>query len=210
MISLKIDIRGMEAVQNELQRISNELQRGQAVAAALNRTAERAKAEVDRAVTERYAIKADQVRNSVYLRSARASQGRFEAVIDIFGSPTKKGRSMNVVRFIAAVQVAGKAFKTRGGRTNKAALAALKTQLGFQFLRAGGLKKIDGVFLGNKGRTVFRRVGKGRLPIEPVQVIGVAQMFRQRDISARVMAKIDADLPVQMRRAVEMILARST
>ena len=210
MISLKIDIRGMEAVQKELQRISNELQRGQAVAAALNRTAERAKAEVNRAVTERYAIKADEVRNSVYLRSARASQGRFEAVIDIFGSPTKKGRSMNVVRFLAAVQAAGKAFKARGVRTNKAALAALKTQLGFQFLRSGGLKKIDGVFLGNKGRTVFRRVGKGRLPIEPVQVIGVAQMFRQRDISARVMAKIDADLPVQMRRAVEMILARST
>jgi len=209
MIGLKIDIRGIDAVQRELRRISDELRRGQAIAAALNRTAERARAEVNRAITERYAIKAADVRSSVYLRSARASAGRFEAVIDIFGSPTKRGRSMNVVRFLAAVQASGAARKTRGAKATKKALAALGAQLGFKFQKAGGLKQLAGAFLGNKGRTVFRRVGKARLPIEPVQVVGVSQMFNQRAIRARVMAKIEADLPVQVRRAVEMILARS-
>ena len=210
MLNIKVDIRGLDAVQAELKRISSELKRGQAIGAALNRTAERARTEVNRAITERYAISTAEVRNSVYLRSARAGQGNLEAVINIFGSPTRKGRSVNVVRFLAAVQAAGKAFKARGAKTNQRALKALGQQLGFQFLKAGGLKTIAGAFLANKGRTVFRRTGKGRLPIEPVQMIGVAQMFGQREICARVMAKIDADLPVQIRRAVDMILARSS
>lgn len=45
--------------------------------------------------------------------------------------------------------------------------------------------------------------------IEPVQVIGVSQMFSSRQIRRRVMEKIDADLQVEVRRAVEMILAKS-
>lgn len=209
MISLKVDIRGMDKVQAELRRIQDEFKRGQAVGAALNKTAQMARAEVNRAIVQRYAIKADQVRNSVYLRGARAKSNQLEAVIEIFGSPTKKGRSMNVARFLAAVQAAGRARKTRGSKANKKALAALGAQLGFQFLKGGGLKQISGAFIGNKGRTVFRRVGPGRTPIEPVQMIGVSQMFNERGIRARVMAKIEADLPVQVRRAVEMILARS-
>ena len=209
MIAIKVDIRGMDAVKKELQRISSEIKRGQAIGAALNKTAQTARAEVNRAIVQRFAIKADEVRNSVYLRSARAKNNEFEAVIDIFGSPSRKGRSMNVVRFLAAVQASARAYKVRGSKAKKSELAALKKQLGFRFLRDGGLKQIPGAFVGNKGRTVFRRVGKGRTPIEPVQMVGVSQMFSQRDIKARVMAKIDSDLPVQMRRAVEMILARS-
>jgi len=209
MLAIKVDIRGLDAVQKNLARISDELKRGQAIGAALNKTAQQAKAEVNRAIVERYAIKASEVRNSVYLRSARAKTNQLEAVIEIFGSPTKRGRSMNVVRFLAAVQAAGRAVKTRGARVNKKALAALGGQLGFRFLRSGGMKKIAGAFLGNKGRTVFQRIGPGRLPIEPVQMIGVSQMFSSRAIRSRVMAKIHADLPVQVRRAVNMVLARS-
>jgi hypothetical protein len=38
-------------------------------------------------------------------------------------------------------------------------------------------------FVGNKGRTVFRRTGPKRLPIEPVRTIDVPQMFNQRRIN---------------------------
>lgn len=209
MISIKVDIRGMDKVQAELRRIADEFKRGQAIGAALNKTAQMAKAEVNRTITERYAIKADEVRNSVYVRSARAKTDQLEAVISIFGSAKKRGRSLNVVHFLAAVQAAGKAVKTRRSKAKKAALAALGAQLGFKFLKSGGMKQIAGAFVGNKGRTIFQRTGPGRLPIEPVQVIGVSQMFSSRAIRARVMAKIEADLPVQVHRAVEMILARS-
>lgn len=209
MINIKVDVRGFSEVQAELARIGDEVGRGKAVAAALNRTAERARTEVNRAITERYAIKADEVRSSISLRSARSGVAQLQAVIDVFGSPTKKGRSMNVARFLAAVQAAGGTHKLRGAKVSRAQMKDLAARLGFQFTKSGGLKTIAGAFLGNNGRTVFRRVGKARLPIEPVQVVGVSQMFNQRAIRARVMAKIDADLPVQMKRAVDMILARS-
>ena len=81
-------------------------------------------------------------------------------------------------------------------------------QLGFQIKRGGGLKQIPGAFVGNKGRTIFRRTGKSRLPIEPVQVIGVAQMFNSKTINQRVMAKIEAEFGVELRRAVESVIAR--
>jgi hypothetical protein len=62
--------------------------------------------------------------------------------------------------------------------------------------------------LGNKGRTVFRRTGKGRLPIEPVQMIGVSQMFNSRAIRDRVMRRIENEFGIEIHRAVEMVIAR--
>ena len=62
--------------------------------------------------------------------------------------------------------------------------------------------------MGNKGRTVFRRTGNARLPIEPLQVIGFSQMFASRRISARVMAKVKADLPIEIDRAIARALGQ--
>lgn len=219
-MQIKIDVRGMSAVMKNLKRIGDDLGRAQATGAALNKVAGKAQAEVNRAITQRYAIKADQVRNSVFISRASAARGNLQAEIGIFGSPSKRGRSMNMIRFLAAVQAAGKAIKTRGAKGSRKELKALGVQLGFQVLRGGGLKQIPGAFVGNKGRTVFIRVpGKqmsnrpGKLnkhseAIVPVQVIGVAQMFNNTAISGRVLRKIAEDLPIEMQRAVEMILAR--
>ena len=210
MLSLRVDLRGIDAVKRELARVGDELKRGRATAMALNKTAEKARSEINRQIVERYAIKASDVRSSVSLRRASPKVGRLQAVISIFGSPSRKGRSMNMIRFLAAYQAAGRAQRTRGAKAGKKALDALGRQLGFQVLRGGGLKQIQGAFVGNRGRTVFRRVGKERLPIEPVQVIGVSQMFSSRAIRQRVLEKIASDLPVEMRRAVDAILARTT
>src|SRR3990167_5189909 len=106
-INITADIRGLDGVQRNLQRISNDIHRGQAVAAALNKTAAKANAEINRAVPERFAIRAGEVRNAISLR--RASRGKFEAVLSIFGSAKRRGRSLNVVHFLAAVQAAGRA-----------------------------------------------------------------------------------------------------
>ena len=165
MVGITVTVTGIDSVQRELSRIASDLRRDQALAAAINKTADKARAEVTRAVTETYAIKADLVRNSLYLRRASARSDIVSAVIDIFGSPSKKGRSMNMARFLAAVQAGGAGHRMRGGRATKKQIAALAGQLGFQIKSAGGLKTIAGAFLGNKGRTVFMRTGKGRLPI---------------------------------------------
>jgi hypothetical protein len=77
--------------------------------------------------------------------------------------------------------------------------------LRFVFKRGSSGKVIEGAFVGNKGRTVFRRVGKARLPIEPVRVIDVGQMFRSKKVSGRVLERINRDLPIEVDRAVKSV-----
>ena len=169
---------------------------------AINKVAEKAKAEVNRAITSEFAVKTNEVRNAINLRKVR--KGNLEAVIEIFGSARKRGRSLNMIHFLAAVR----GMAVRGKRAKKGELKAIDRQLGFLIKKAGGLKRIEGAFLGNKGRTVFRRVGKDRLPIEPLQVIGFSQMFSSRRISKRVMDKINADLPVEIDRSIKLLIGR--
>lgn len=206
---LEFNVSGLDAVKRELKRIGDDVGRGQAAAAAINKVAGKAQVEIRRAVTERYALPADLVRGSLSVHKAGTlGRGNIGAVIDVFGSPTKRGRSMNMIRFLAALQAAGRAHQTRGKKVAAKQLTALGQQLGFRIMKGGALKTITGAFIANKGRTVFQRTGAGRLPIEPVQVIGVSQMFNSKWIRSRVMAKIHADLALEMRRAVDMILAR--
>lgn len=179
-----------------------------AIAAALNKTADKARAEMTREITATYAIKAAEVRNSVSIRRARASAAGLEVVLNVFGSAKKRGRSLNLIHFLQAVQGAGRALKTRGSKLKKKDLSVIGRQLGFLIRRDGGVKTIPGAFVGNRGRTIFRRIGKSRLPIEPVQVIGVSQMFRSRVIFNRVVKKINDELPIEVDRAVRLTLDR--
>ena len=201
MITVKVT--NTDQVTSALRAIPADM-RDKALGPALNKVAQKASAEVTRAITDEYAVKANEVRNAVQVR--KATSRRLEARIDIFGSAKRRGRSLNLIHFLAAYQAAGRAFKTRGSKGSQKDLKALAGQLGFLIRKAGGLKKIDGAFVGNKGRTVFRRTGKERLPIEPLQVIGFSQMFSSRRISQRVMAKIDADLPIEVDRAIARLL----
>lgn len=180
--------------------------RDKAIGPAINKVAEKARAEINRAIAQEFAVKASEVRNAITLIKARA--GKLEARIEIFGSSKKRGRSLNMIHFLAAVQAAGQSVNVRGSRASKRSLSGLGGQIGFLIKRAGGLKVLEGAFIGNKGRTIFRRTGKSRLPIEPLQVIGFAQMFNSRRISSRIMAKINADLPIEIDRAVARALGQ--
>lgn len=203
---IEVRVLGIDAVQDRLRQVASDL-RPKVLGPAINKVAEKARAEINRAIPQEYAVKASEVRNAVSLRKARS--GNLEATISVFGSTSRRGRSMNLIHFLAAVQQAGKAIKKRGVKASKADLSALNRQLGFLIKRGGGLKKIDGAFVGNNGRTIFRRIGKARLPIEPLQVIGFSQMFSSRRISERVLAKIKADLLIEVERSITRILSRS-
>lgn len=202
---LTVKFEGFESVKRTLDKLPQEL-RDKAIRPALNKVAEKARAEINRAIPQEFAVKASEVRNAVEIRKARGD--KLEAVLSIFGSSSKRGRSLNMIHFLAAVQAAGQAFKTRGKKLTKADRAALQLQLGFIIKKGGGMKKLEGAFLGNKGRTVFVREGKGRLPIKPAQVIGFSQMFNSKRISSRVMQKINDDLPTEVDRAIKMLMAK--
>lgn len=203
MITVKIE--GLEQVQRKLAGLQRDM-RAKVLQPAINKVADKARAEINRAIPQEFNVKASEVRNAIEVRKARS--GNLEAVLSIFGSKSKRGRSMNLIHFLAAVQAAGQAIKVRGGKGKKSELAALQKQLGFLIKKGGGLKKIQGAFVGNKGRTIFVREGNGRLPIKPLQVIGFGQMFNTKRISKRVMDKINQDLPIEVDRALKLVLER--
>ena len=203
MISVRLQ--GIAQVQARLSTLSSGMQ-AKVIGPAINKVAEKARAEIARAIPETYAVKPAEVRSSIRLSKARS--GSLQATIEIFGSARKVGRSLNLIHFLAAAQIAGKAVKVRGARANKKQLAALQNQLGFLIKRGGGLKTIPGAFVGNKGRTIFIRTGKARLPIEPVQVIGFSQMFASNRIRDRILAKIKADLVIEVDRSLARLMAQ--
>lgn len=200
---ISVQVKGVDELRRKLSGMVKDVDR-KVVQPAINKVAEKARAEINRAIPQEYAVKASEVRNAVDLRKSR--DGDLRAVISVFGSARRRGRSLNMIHFLAAIQAAGQAAKARGARVKKSDLKALARQLGFQIRKDGGLKKIEGAFVGNRGRTIFRRTGKGRLPIEPMQVIGFSQMFASKKISQRVMDKVRAELPVEIDRALARLL----
>jgi hypothetical protein len=191
---IRIDVRGVDAVKKELDRIRRDL-REKALGAALNKVGQKARTEMVRAITSEFAIKAGDVRPRMSL--SRATRGNLVVVLDPYAS-RRRGRSLNLIRFLEK-----KVSLAEGRRRAK---AGTRNQLHFQIKRSGGKKQIPGAFIGNKGRTVFRRVGKDRLPIAAVSTIDVPQMFATRRIQARVLARIRKEIGVEVERAVRMVL----
>jgi len=172
----------------------------QAARPALNKTIGKGNTEMRRAITAEYALGDSEVRAKLAVRRASGrAGGTMVAILEAFAGSRGK-RSMNVIRFLEKKITLAEARRRRKGGT--------LNQLRFKIRRAAGAKTIDGAFIGNNGRTVFRRTGKARLPIEPVQVIDVPQMFNQRRINRRVVERLEREFPIEFERAVKMILHR--
>jgi hypothetical protein len=206
---LKISIIGIHDVSDKWSKLRSDL-RAKAASMALNKVAAKGKTELTRAITAEFAISAAEVRSSVNLSPARAKEAAIEARIDIFGSAKKRGRSLNVIHFLEKRITLAEAHR----RMKKGTLYAAGQRgrkhpvLGFKFKKTGGGKQIEGVFIGNKGRTVFVRTGDKRLPIKPVQMIGVSQMFSTNKITERVMERIDREMVVEFDRAISLLLRK--
>lgn len=87
MLTVKFEC---EAVKRMLEKLPQEMI-DKAIRPAINRVAEKARAEINRAIPQEFAVKASEVRNAVEIRKARGD--KLEAVISIFGSSRKRGRS---------------------------------------------------------------------------------------------------------------------
>lgn len=194
----------VESVKTMLQLLPTEL-RDKAMAQAINKTADKAKAEMKRQIVALYNVKSTEVGGALFVSGAKASADIISASMyptTLSGSRTH--RAMNVIH-----------FKQGTGAGD----------LLFQFKRAGAMKVIGPAgqaskpFIGNLGRTVFRRTGepkviatkgmhKGKLrePIEPVQVIDIPQMFNVRTINEAVLAKAQTDLLDEVDRSINYLL----
>ena len=189
MFEIKVT-HNLDKLAKELQRKADEIVKGKAMQMALNKVAEKGKAEMVRAITSEFALKPKEVRPRLGIVKASRKTG-LRVVIHPFES--KRGRSMNVIRFVKKTKEVNTARGTR------------KT-IFLRIRKDGGVKNIAGAFIGNKGRTVFMRTGSDRTPIKPVQTIDVPQMFNTKRISERVIKKIEQELSIEVGRAAKKIL----
>lgn len=143
-----------------------------ALASAVNKTAAQARTQMSREIRQEFAMPAAKVNQALVVRKASAKAGIYSMTAAL-ESPSKRGRSLNLINFSAK--------QTRKGVT-------------VRISRKGGRKLLASAFIANKGRTVFKRVGKDRLPIKAVQTIDVAQMFNTQRINAKVVQFIQTNL----------------
>lgn len=151
----------LQEVQQAIDRLHKDVA-AQATARAVNRTIEQAKTAMSREIRAEFNISASKVNESLRINRATYKNGLYQIEASL-ESPSKRGRSLNLINFDART--------TRQGVT-------------VRIKKGGGRKLLKGAFIANQGRTVFRRVGKERLPIEALQTIEVANMFNTKRINA--------------------------
>ena len=163
-----------------------------AMARALNKTIDQGRAEMARRIAAEYRIKISDVRQRLAITRARKQGKALELTVSLEATRAGKGRSMNLI-----------AFHTGGGRVLK---SGKRQQLRFKIRRDGGNKQITGAFIGNKGRTIFIRDGKSRLPIKAVNTIDVVQMFNAKRINLAVREALLASLESNFDRELRVVL----
>lgn len=162
------------------------------MARAMNHTIDQGKAEMARQISKEFRLTVHQAKERLRV-SKVATRGRglkFQVILE--ATNRGKGRSMNLIHFITSTPT----------RNKKGKLGQLK----FQIKRAGGRKMLAGAFVGNKGRTVFMRTGKGRLPIKAVNTIDVTQMFNSTRINGAVKGVMLRRFDANFRRELRAVL----
>jgi hypothetical protein len=172
-------------VQRKLDDLRKDLQ-STVLVRTVNRTIDQAKTDMSREIRKEFNVSAAYVRERLRVRRASFKTGRFTVEAQLIGGDGKR-RSANVIAFAAKQGKKGVSVKIK---------------------KTGGRKVIEGAFIANKGRTVFRRVGASRLPIEPVRTIDVPQMFTTRRINSSVIRAIQTKLPVIFEREARYALSR--
>lgn len=174
---------------------------------ALNRTVDQARTSMSREIRSEFNMSPADVNAALKVRRASNSQGQFYLSAEL-SSPSKRGRSLNLIRFtqrsvtLAAYRKRIKAGEGNTGRGNRA------LELLFKIKKRGTSVQVKGAFIGNKGRTVFIRIGQSRLPVKAVQTIDVAQMFNAQRINKRVVEFINKTYPKNVAHEIKFYTDR--
>ena len=157
-----------------------------ALASSLNKTVAQAKTAMSREIRAEFNMSASKVGAALKVNNAQASGGtvRLQASLE---APRQRGRSLNLINFLER--------STTMALAKKRSKAGTVNQLHVQIKKTGGKKALGSAFIGNKGRTVFVRTGKARLPIKALQTIDVAGMFNTKRVNAKVLIMIEAKFP---------------
>lgn len=185
------------SVKHNIDEISRRLRAAQkeieaATQRAVNVTARGANTQMIDAISSEFNLTKSYVRERLRLRKAtRKGRHAFEAVL--IGNPYGRSkRAMNLIHF-------AQSKLTRAERSSwmrqQSGSTLRNPQLQFKIKRVGGRVYVKGAFVGNDGRTVFKRRGDARLPIDPVQTVGVPQMFSTTKAQRKVQDWIKENFP---------------
>ncbi len=174
------------------------------IARTLNRIGDGTKTQATREIASEFNITQAKVRERILVRKAFAKAGKLTVTVEVQGRGKK--RSLNLIEFVEKSTSFAEARKRRKAGT--------LGQLYVKVTRKGAKKPLGKyAFIGNKGRTVFTRrqasgAVSGRLPIRPLQVIDVGQMFNAKRVNSRLLANIRAKFPVEFERQLSYELRR--
>lgn len=210
-ISIKDDFKALD---RRLALMLDPAQQVVATRQALNKVVEKARTTVRAEIYRHYNLPKKEINPRVSMSRARGrSLEGLVAWVEPLPSASTPGRSMNVVRFV--VRKVSRAERARRQGQGIASTVVQKTKRGktrthrvlfFQIRRDGVPQRIRGAFIGNAGRTVFRRTGRGRLPIESVQTLDVTRMFAAKRVVEPVLKRIRDELPIEIERAIRLQL----
>jgi hypothetical protein len=188
-------------VQRQLTRMQQDVG-GKALASALNKSIALARTQMTREIPAEFMVTAGYVRERLRIKRAAAGRGGVELRAELAAS-NRRGRSANIIAFVEK--------STTLAQARKRAKEGTQQQLFVKIKRKGGRKSLGPLaFIGNKGRTVFKRKGKSRLPIAPLQTIDVTQMFNTRRINGKVIATIKERFADIFANEVRFFTARAT
>lgn len=152
-----------------------------ALVRAVNGTMQQAQTAMAREIKEEFNLTPAKIRQKLKIKRAAFAAGRFGIIATLESRSPSGRRSLNVINFAAKQNKVGTSVKIK---------------------RVGPRKTIGSAFIGNSGRTVFKRRGKARLPIDPVQTIDVPMMFNTRRINTKIVQLIKDRFPVILEREV--------
>lgn len=155
-------------------------------ARTVNKTLDQARTAMAREITSEFNVTSTYVKQRLSITRASARGGLVRLTAELRGGDGKR-RSANVIAFAARQTARGVSVKIK---------------------RAGGRKVIDHAFIGNAGRTVFKRRGDKRLPIDPVRTIDVPQMFNSKRVSAAVLRIIEQKMPGIFEHELQFALSK--
>jgi hypothetical protein len=175
--------------------------RERAAVSAVNKTMDKANTRMRRVIIREFNVSAGYVRERLRVERAKFVGGKAVIAAALTGSGSRGAkRSANLIAFVVSKVSLAQARKRMaageggtyqlGGTTRTKAL-----ELQFKIKRGGAPKIIPGAFIANKGRTVFIREGKSRLPIKALSTIDIPQMFTTRRLNDGVVKAIEQEFP---------------
>lgn len=173
------------AVQRQLAALRAEVG-DKALTRAVNKTAAQGQTAMSKEIRAEFNITAAKVKEKLFVRKASFNGGRIGIQAELY-SKDKSGRrrAINLINF--------------GARMTKRGLSV-------KIKKQGGRTIVPQGFIGNTGRTTFKRTGPKRLPIAPLQTIDVPQMFNTKRINAKVVRKIEQMFPGVFERELAFAL----